>query len=75
MWVALPGRVMKIEDDNTALVDFNGNSVEASLGLINVEEGDRVLVHAGCVIQVIDSAEADNMEELFNEISEWAGDL
>ncbi|MCR5201659.1 MAG: HypC/HybG/HupF family hydrogenase formation chaperone [Lachnospiraceae bacterium] len=69
MCVALPGRIKKVNEDNTAIVDFSGNEVNAMTGVVEVKEGDRVLVHAGCVIQKISDDEADNMESLFNEIN------
>lgn len=69
MCVALPGKVIKL-DGTKATVDFSGNLVVAEAGLVNVKIGDRVLVHAGCVIQTMDDDLADEMEELFNEIED-----
>lgn len=67
MCVAIPGKVIKL-DGTKATVDFSGNLVNAEAGLVNVKVGDRVLVHAGCIIQTMDDKMADEMEELFNEI-------
>lgn len=50
MCVALPGKVIGVKEGR-ATVDFSGNQVEAYTGLVDVETGDYVLVHAGCVIQ------------------------
>lgn len=72
MCVALPGIVEEINED-TAVVSFSGNKVNALTGLIPVEVGDRVLVHAGCIMQVISQTEAEEIEMLFNELSEAAG--
>ena len=69
MCVAIPGKVIKI-DGTKATVDFSGNTVMAEAGLVNVKVGDRVLVHAGCIIQTMDDKTADEMEELFNEIED-----
>ena len=69
MCVAIPGKVIKL-DGTKATVDFSGNLVVAEAGLVNVKIGDRVLVHAGCVIQTMDDDLADEMEELFNEIED-----
>ena len=66
MCVAIPGKVIKI-DGTKATVDFSGNIVTAEAGLVDVKVGDRVLVHAGCIIQTMDDKLADEMEELFNE--------
>ena len=45
-------------------MDFNGNEVEAYAGLVNVNEGDYALVHAGCVIQTLKKDEAEEIMEL-----------
>ena len=67
MCVAIPGKVISLEDKK-ATVDFNGNIVVADAGLVDVSIGDRVLVHAGCIIQKMDDKLADEITELFNEI-------
>ena len=72
MCVALPGTVIEI-DGHSAVVDFSGNRVKAEAGLVSIEPGDRVLVHAGCVIQKLGSCEADIMDDLFKEIAEMSG--
>ena len=68
MCVALPGTVINIIDDKYAEVDFSGNVVKAASGLVDVSVGDRVLVHAGCIIQKISEKEAEEMESLFEEL-------
>ena len=69
MCVAIPGKVIGL-DGTRATVDFSGNIVTAEAGLVNVKIGDRVLVHAGCIIQTMDEDMANEMEELFNEIED-----
>jgi hydrogenase expression/formation protein HypC len=69
MCVALPGKIEKIED-NIATVNFSGNVVRAHTGVVDVQVGDFVLVHAGLVIQKLDQEEAENMTELFEAIKE-----
>ena len=69
MCVALPGKVIKM-DGTKATVDFSGNIVTAEAGLVNVKVGDRVLVHAGCIIQTMDASMADELEERFKEIED-----
>lgn len=63
MCVALPGTVTKVSG-NTAEVDFSGNKISAAAGLLDVKVGDRVLVHAGCILQVVSKSEAEELEEL-----------
>jgi len=67
MCVAYPGRVLSV-DGLSAVVDFNGNKVSAITGLREVRPGDRVLVHAGCILQVIEPEEADELDEIFAEL-------
>ncbi|MBR2667719.1 MAG: HypC/HybG/HupF family hydrogenase formation chaperone [Oscillospiraceae bacterium] len=67
MCVALPGKVLSVED-GLAKVDFSGNVVTAHAGLVDVKPGDYALVHAGLVIQVMDESEALDLEELFREV-------
>lgn len=74
MCVALPGRVLKLNSDaGTATVDFNGNIVEARSGLVDVAPGDRVLVHAGCILQKMSEDEGSEMEDLFKELEAFGG--
>lgn len=69
MCVALPGTVLEIKD-HTAVVDFSGNQVNARAGLVDVQIGDRVLVHAGCILQKVSKSEAEELESLFAELEE-----
>lgn len=69
MCVASPGIVEEINGE-TAKINYGGNIVSACAGLVKVEAGDYVLVHAGMIIQKIDKSEAEKMIELFNELEE-----
>lgn len=69
MCVAVPCKVVRV-DGNTAEVDYSGSRVRARSDLVNVRPGDNVLLHAGCILQVISQSEADELAELFNEIKE-----
>jgi len=71
MCVAMPGTVISLMDDR-AEVDFDGNTVVARTGLVDVKIGDKVLVHAGCIIQTMDEDMANEMEELYKEIEDLA---
>ena len=44
--------------------------MDARTGFIPVKEGDHVLIHAGCVLQVLKEEDAAAMEEIFNDIAE-----
>ena len=70
MCVAFPGTVVKLrEDGKRAEVDFSGTKMEVQTGFLPVREGDRVLVHAGYVLQVLTRQDADAMEDIFAEIA------
>lgn len=59
MCLAIPGKVKKIFDDNTAEIEIGGIIKRASLELIpQVSVGDYVLLHAGFAIEVIDQEKA-----------------
>lgn len=69
MCVAYPGTVIRTYDKGRkAMVDFSGTRTEVQTGFIPVKENDRVLVHAGCVLQVLPKEEAEAMDEIFAEI-------
>lgn len=72
MCVAAPGTVIAIED-SIAKVDYEGNIVNAHTGIIDVKVGDRVLVHAGMILQILSVSEAEEMELLFRELEEADG--
>ena len=69
MCVAMPGTVLEVKG-HKARVDFRGNELEAEAGLVQVAPGDAVLVHAGCIIQVIDPAQAEETFEMFRLIED-----
>ena len=69
MCVALPGTVIEL-NGTKASVDFSGNIVVAEAGLVDVKVGDKVLVHAGCIIQKMDEQLAKETMDLFKEIED-----
>ncbi len=71
MCVALAGTVIEVKEKE-AVVDFSGNFVTAKTGLVQVDVGDRVLVHAGCVIQKVSMREAEEMQALFEELGAFS---
>ena len=73
MCVAMPGRVLSVEN-GVARVDFDGNIIEARADLVQVKEGDRVLVHAGLIIQKLSATEADEMDAIFADLKEIMGE-
>ena len=67
MCIAVVGRILEI-NGTVARVDCMGNKMNVELGLVKADVGERVLIHAGCAIQVIDEVEAENITRLFGEL-------
>lgn len=65
----MPGRVLTVEN-GVARVDFDGNIIEARADLTKVAPGDRVLVHAGLIIQKLSATEAEEMDAIFADLLE-----
>lgn len=66
MCVAIPGEVVSLDADGTALVDFGGVRRAVSLSLVEgVAVGDYVIVHAGFALHRVDPDEARETLELF----------
>ncbi|MDA8234788.1 MAG: HypC/HybG/HupF family hydrogenase formation chaperone [Clostridia bacterium] len=70
MCLAIPGKVINIED-NIGTVEVSGVTRKVSFDLTpDVKVGDYVLVHAGFAIEVIDEEEALKTLEIFKELAE-----
>ena len=69
MCIASSGVIIE-KRGHKADVDFGGNIIEAEAGLTPCEVGDRVLVHAGCIIQKLTQTEAEEMDEIMKLIDE-----
>ena len=67
MCVAYPGRVIGIKD-KTAEVDFDGNIASVKIGLVDVNIGDYVLVHAGMAIEAMDEDKARSILETWEQL-------
>ncbi|MBE3143616.1 MAG: HypC/HybG/HupF family hydrogenase formation chaperone [Planctomycetes bacterium] len=71
MCLAIPARIVKLEDDR-AIVDAMGNQFHARTTLLpHVKLGDLVLVHAGFAISMIDENEARKTWQLIEEIDQF----
>ncbi len=69
MCVAVPGKVIEISG-NTARINVMGNVTEADIRLVSAKPGDYVLLHAGCVLEVMKKDAAEELLELFQELGE-----
>ena len=69
MCLAIPARIVTIEDGHMASVDIMGVTRKVSLDLVpEAVEGDWLLVHAGFALQVIDEESAKDTLDLLKQI-------
>ncbi|MEI7884449.1 MAG: HypC/HybG/HupF family hydrogenase formation chaperone [Clostridia bacterium] len=73
MCVAVPGKIIEINGDK-AKVDIMNNIVEVNIRLVSVQIGDYVLIHAGCVLEVLKKDLAEEILWMFNELQEGANE-
>ncbi|HEC77311.1 MAG TPA: HypC/HybG/HupF family hydrogenase formation chaperone [Thermoplasmatales archaeon] len=71
MCLAVPGRVSEIKGKK-AIVDYGGIKRTADISLVDVKEGDYVIVHAGFAIQVLNKKDAEETLKIFEEFFENA---
>lgn len=70
MCLAIPGEIIKIIDDNTALVRFGATEIEINLSFVeNVEPGMYVIAHSGFALTVLDEEEAEIELALWDEMN------
>lgn len=75
MCLAIPARIVTIEENHMASVDIMGVSRKVSLDLVpEAEIGDFVLVHAGFALQVIDEETANDTLELLKTLPFFSED-
>ena len=73
MCVAVPGKIIEINGDK-AKVDIMNNICEVNIRLVSVTIGDYVLIHAGCVIDVLKKEVAEEILLMFSELEEDANE-
>ena len=70
MCLAIPGKVISIEN-KTAQADFGGVTRNVSVAMLpGVKPGDYILVHAGFAIQFLSEKEAEETMQHFRDIYE-----
>lgn len=71
MCLAVPGKVVKRDDDLKATVDMMGIERPVSLRLVpTAQVGDYILVHAGFGIQIVDEQETLELVNAMTELVE-----
>ena len=68
MCVAVPGKILSIDEDDMAVVDFGGVNREVSLAFLDEPcVGEFVIVHAGFALHKVDPDEARETVELMRQ--------
>jgi hydrogenase expression/formation protein HypC len=71
MCLAIPSKIVQIDDNNMAVIDVDGVRRQASLLLLEeARMGDWVIVHAGFAIQKLDEAAALETLELLRSAAD-----
>lgn len=69
MCLAIPGKVVSLNNNGTGQVDYLGSQVLANFSLLpDIKVGDWVIVHAGFAISRLDQKEARRTLKLFQEL-------
>ena len=69
MCLAIPAKLIKKDNGNNALVDFgDGTMRKVNVSLVDVKEGQYVLVHAGFAIEVLEEKDAKETLRIWDEI-------
>jgi len=73
MCLAVPMKIIELQNNNIAIVESDGAKMNISVTLIdNPQIGDFVIIHAGYAIEKLDQQEADKQIEMFRELAELA---
>ena len=71
MCLAIPVRIVELQDNEIALADVGGIRKAISLALVDdVQVGDFVIAHVGYAINKLDADEAEKTLALFAELTE-----
>lgn len=68
MCLAVPAKIQKIINSTTALVDIRSIQLETDISLVEVNEGDWILIHAGVAINKIDEEAAAETLKILDEL-------
>lgn len=72
MCLAIPAKVIELDEGDQAITEVGGVRSRVSLALVDdVAVGDYVIVHTGFAITRLDVAEAEKTLALFAEIAEY----
>ena len=74
MCLAVPAKIVRLEDSGQGTVRYMGSEVRANFTLVpQARLGDWVIIHAGFAISVMNAKEARETLRLFKELAGTSG--
>jgi hydrogenase expression/formation protein HypC len=71
MCLAVPAKIVRLEETGQGTVSYMGSEVRANFSLVpQAKKGDWVIIHAGFAISIVDEEEARETLKLFREMAE-----
>lgn len=71
MCLAIPGKIVTVQDAGNAIVDIGGVRKQVNVSLLpDIAPGDYVIVHVGYALSRVDEQEARRTLNLFAELGE-----
>lgn len=61
--------LVKSVSGKKAMVEYKGNIIEVSTGIVSPKVGDYCLIHAGCAVEIIDESQAIEIDEILDLIN------
>ncbi len=69
MCLAMPAQIVKILENQQAIVNLGGVTKQISIALIeDINEGDYVIIHVGYALTKLDEREAQKTLKLFSDM-------
>jgi hydrogenase expression/formation protein HypC len=71
MCLAVPAKIVRLEESGQGTASYMGSEVRANFSLVpQARKGDWVIIHAGFAISIVDEAEARETLRLFKEMAD-----
>lgn len=75
MCLAIPGKIVTLQEAGNAIVDIGGVRKQVNVSLLpDIALGDYVIVHVGYALSRMDEQEAERTLALFAEMGELAAE-
>jgi hydrogenase expression/formation protein HypC len=75
MCLAIPGKIVTLQEAGNAIVDIGGVRKQINVSLLpDIAVGDYVIVHVGYALSRVDEQEAERTLSLFAELGDLAAE-